>query len=178
MIHWVPVIIPPRLWQRELNDRDWNEPISQEEASTWNAWLQELNQLQDLEIQRSFKSEDHDAVYFELHHFADASSVTYGVVCYLRTTHRKGNIKCSFVFGKGHLAPKGLTIPKLELEAAVLAARLDRLLRMELRLKFDKSVFWSDSMATLDCIYNNKRKHPVYVAHHIAEIDNCSDKND
>ena len=26
----VPVIIPSRLWQRELNERDWDEPISQE----------------------------------------------------------------------------------------------------------------------------------------------------
>ena len=174
----VPVIIPPRLWQRELNERDWDDPISQEETSRWNAWLKELNKLQDLEIPRSFKSEDHDAVYFELHYFADASSVAYGVVCYLRTIDRKENIKCSFVFGKGHLAPRGLTIPKLELEAAVLAARLDKFLRMELSLKIDKSVFWSDSMATLHCIYNSKRKHPVYVAHRIVEIDNCSGKND
>ena len=111
-------------------------------------------------------------MYFELHHFADASSVAYGVVCYLKTIDRKENIKCSFVFGKGHLAPRGLTIPKLELEAAVLAARLDKFLRMELSLKIDKSVFWSDSMATLHCIYNSKRKDPVYVAHRIAEIDN------
>ena len=60
----------------------------------------------------------------------------------------------------------------------MLAARLDKLLRMELSLKIDKSVFWSDSMATLHCIYNSKRKHPIYVAHCIAEIDTCSDKND
>ena len=174
----VPVIVPPRLWQKELNERDWDEPISQEETSRWNAWLQELIKLQDLEILRSFKFEDHDAVFFELHHFANASSVAYGIVCYLRTTVRKGNIECSFVFGKGHLAPRGLTIPNLELSAAVLAARLDKLLKMELSLKIDKSVFWSDSMPTLRCIYNSKRKHPVCVAHRIAEIDNCSDKND
>ena len=60
----------------------------------------------------------------------------------------------------------------------MLAARLDKLLRMELSLKIDKSVFWSDSMAILHCFYNSKRKHPVYVAHCIAEIDTCSDKND
>ena len=60
----------------------------------------------------------------------------------------------------------------------MLAARLDKLLRMELSLKIDKSVFLSDSMATLHCIYNSKRKHPVYVALRIAEIDNCSNKND
>ena len=63
----VPVIIPPRLWQRELIKRNWDEPISQEESSRWNAWLQELNKPQDLEICKkteSFKSEDHDAVFF------------------------------------------------------------------------------------------------------------------
>ena len=91
---------------------------------------------------------------------------------------QKGKHQVLFVFGNGHLDPRGLTIPKLELEAAVLAARLDKLLEMELSLKIDKSDFWSDSMATLQCIYNCKKKHPVYVARRIAEIDNCSDKND
>ena len=52
----VSVIFSSRLWQRELNQRDWDEPTYQEKNSLCNAWLQELNKMQDLEIPRGFKS--------------------------------------------------------------------------------------------------------------------------
>ena len=57
----------------------------------------------------------------------------YGSVSYLRITYPDGKIECSFVAGKSRNAPiRTVTIPRLELQAAVLAARMDNAIRMEL----------------------------------------------
>ena len=57
--------------------------------------------------------------------FADASRKAFGTYAYLRSESSQGNIKVKFVSAKSRVAPlKELTIPRLELQAAVLASRL------------------------------------------------------
>ena len=66
----------------------------------------------------------------ELHHFADASLKGYGQFSYLRLTNQVGKIYCSFVVGKARVAPlKIVTVPRLELTAAVVSVRVADLLR-------------------------------------------------
>ena len=72
------------------------------------------------------------------------------------------------------LAPAGLTNPKLELCAAVVAARMDELLRKELTFKINQTYLWTDSKAGLMCIRNKRRKFPIYIANRLAEIDHLT----
>ena len=112
---------------------------------------------------------------YELHHFCDASLVAYGSVAYLRSVNKSGNFHVAFLMGKGHLSPKpSTTVPRLELLAAVTAVRLDRLLRRELPFSINQSMFWTDSAAVLQSIYNNRKRFPVFVANRLAEIERCS----
>lgn len=61
----------------------------------------------------------------DLHVFCDASGIAYGAVAYFRTVTR-GCINVSFVISKTRLAPiKALTVPRLELQAAVIVSRLN-----------------------------------------------------
>ncbi|KAK3727752.1 hypothetical protein QZH41_005216 [Actinostola sp. cb2023] len=108
----------------------------------------------------------------QLHHFCDASEDGYGTVTYLRTEYPDGFIKCSFVTGKSKTAPiKSVSIPRLELQGALLAARVDHAVRNELRsFHFEKVVFWTDSMITLNYINNESRCFKTYVANRITEI--------
>lgn len=65
----------------------------------------------------------------QLHHFSDASQQGYGVVSYLRFLDDKGAIHCTFMMGKARTAPlKTVTIPRLELSAALVASRLEKTL--------------------------------------------------
>jgi len=51
---------------------------------------------------------------------------------------------------KSHLAPvRPITIPRLELLAAITALRLDKVVKKELRLPISKTFFWSDLTAVL-----------------------------
>lgn len=94
-------------------------------------------------IPRCFKQASFDIpLVTEVHHFADASQIAYRAVSYLRFVNEAKNVHCSLLKPKSRLAHvKPITVPRLELSAAVLAVRLDRTLREELELIIDRSVF-------------------------------------
>ena len=47
-----------------------------------------------------------------------------------------------------------LTIPRLELVAAALATRIACSVLQESNIKYERSIYWSDSLATLHLIHN------------------------
>lgn len=74
------------------------------------------------------------------------------MVTYLLQHNIQGQAHCTFVLGK---ALKPIHISRMELTAAVVASRMDKLWRKELRMPLRESVFWSDSTSVLNYI-NNK----------------------
>lgn len=69
------------------------------------------------------------------------------------------------------MAPlKQVTIPRLEVTAAVLAVRVDTKLRAELQLPLEKSCFWTDSTSVLKYIRNEDRRFQTFVANRISTI--------
>lgn len=71
-----------------------------------------------------------------MHHFCDASNNGCGSISYLRLTNRAGEIHVTLVLGKSRVTPlKQIIIPRLELASAILAAKMDRLLRSEMELE-------------------------------------------
>ena len=77
----------------------------------------------------------------ELHHFSDASNVGYGACSYLRYKNDEDKVHCCLVIAKARVAPtKLLSIPRLELSAAVTAARMSVMLKTELEMQIDKRV--------------------------------------
>ena len=79
-------------------------------------------------------------------------------------------IELAFVFGKARVAPmKALTIPKLELQAALLAARLKDEVQKALTLTVERTLMWTDSTTVLQWLHSID-KQPVFVANRVAEI--------
>ena len=87
------------------------------------------------------------------------------LILFFSVNHIRKN--CSFVFSKSRLSTlknQGLiTIPRLELQAAVLAVRLKNKKLDEKDIKIDSIRFWTDSQITLSYIKNLSRKFPVYI---------------
>ena len=101
--------------------------------------------------------------------------MAYGAVSYLRFINEAKEIHCSFVTAKTRLAHvKPMTVPRLELSAAVLAVKLDRTLREEIEISIDRSVFWTDSTVVLQYIRKENRKFQTFVANRLAVIHDGS----
>ena len=111
----------------------------------WQRWLNELALLDTFNINKSFAPKDFGEITAaQLHHFCDASEVGYGLVSYLRLSNIRREVSVAFVIGKARVAPlKQTTIPRLELAAAVLAVRMNKMLKTELEINMEESVFWS-----------------------------------
>ncbi|XP_035996615.1 uncharacterized protein LOC118564030 [Fundulus heteroclitus] len=154
----------------------WDHVIPQEFAKAWQRWVNELNMLHDFQVPRCMKPENFDPVETaELHHFCDASESGYGTVSYLRLSNHQGQIHICFIFGKARVAPlKQMTIPRLELTAATLAVKVDRMLKKELHLPLSDLTFWTDSTSVLKYIHNQTKRFHTFVSNRIAIIHDLS----
>ncbi|KAL4009002.1 hypothetical protein ACER0C_002854 [Sarotherodon galilaeus] len=141
-------------------------------AEEWKTWVEELHLLNNISIGRCLKPPDFgETITAQLHHFADASEKGYGAVTYLLLHNSCSQTHSSFIMGKSRVAPlKPVTIPRMELTAAVVAVRMDRMWRRELRLPLLNSVFWTDSTAVLKYINNETSRFLVFVANRVSEI--------
>ena len=155
----------------------WDEDIPEDLLIRWRQWLQELPALDNFSMDRCFKPAGFGEIKTAtLHHFADASDHGYGSVSYLRLVNRDDQVHCSFVCGKSRVAPlKQMTIPRMELTSAVVAAKVDKQLRSELTLPLEDSHFWSDSTSVLGYVKNKKARFNIFVANRVAVIHELSE---
>jgi hypothetical protein len=106
-----------------------------------------------------------------MHYFCDASGMAYGTCVYLRYENNKGEVTVQLVCSKARITPiKSVTIPRLELQAAVLAGEIHTALKRALRIKVAESYFWSDSKIVLCYLKNPEKKFPIYVANRVRKI--------
>ena len=92
---------------------------------------------------------------YELHNFADASTYGYGQCSYLRVRDENENVNVTLVMGKSRVAPsKIVTVPRHELTAAVVSAKVGAMLKEELNYANLKQYFWTDSKVVLGYINN------------------------
>ena len=82
-------------------------------------------------------------------------------MAYLRFCYASGAVKCAFVMAKIRVAPKKpLGIPKLELQAAVLSARLSLVVIKEHDYIIDSTYFWTDSSTVFQWIHGVSKRQP------------------
>ncbi|CAG9134412.1 unnamed protein product [Plutella xylostella] len=114
-----------------------------EEAATFGRWLRGLDELDGLQIPRCY---DPTQGRRQLHVFCDASEVAYAAAAYWRVEHPDGSIAVA----KSKVAPiKALSIPRLELQAAVIGTRLADMVQREHRWKSESVHYWTDSRTVL-----------------------------
>ena len=169
-----PVTIQGRLLLRQLSTQaeDWDSPLPKGMEAEWDRWRNSLQDLQELKISRAYTSiPTTNAKIRELCVFADASVKAVAAVAYLKVTDDDGHAEVGFVFGKAKLAPQpDLSIPRLELCAAVLAVEMADMIVEEMDLKFDSIKYYTDSRVVLGYIHNRSRRFYVYVNNRVQRI--------
>ena len=90
---------------------------------------------------------------------------------YILSKNDQGEKHVSFLMGKSRVAPlKQITIPRLELTAAMIAAKKDRIVREELEVPLMDSAFWTDSTIVLKYIENDALRFKTFVANRVSFI--------
>ena len=152
----VPIILELKLIIQSLwkQTTDWDSEIPTDLKQRFLLWKEKLQSWDVIQIPRWYGlNSSTDA---ELHIFMDASTFAYGAVACFR--YNKGNdTRCSFIMSKSCLAPikeNTLTVPKLELQAAVMACRMKNVILDEIKLGIKFVHFWCDSKAIIN--YWNK----------------------
>lgn len=174
-----PVVLRGKKILQELcrSGASWDDVISEELTMHWRRWITELLELEKLEIRRCYKPENFGTLKsVELHHFSDASEEGYGQCSYLRLLDTENQVHCSFVIGKARVAPlKQVSVPRLELTAALVSARMSVYLRQELKYPCVKEIFWVDSKVVLGYLNNEAKRFQTFVANRVQEIRDITD---
>ncbi|GBP43065.1 hypothetical protein EVAR_96327_1 [Eumeta japonica] len=152
------------------------DPLDRD-ARTWLDWLREIRELTTLAIPRYYELETRTV---ELHVFGDASEQAYAAVAYWREVRADSSVHIALVAEKARVASnKPISIPRLELQAALLTCRLaSTVIKEHDEIKVSRRVMWTDTKTVLQWIRSNPQNYKPYVAHHLAEIDERSKVND
>ncbi|XP_054773404.2 uncharacterized protein LOC129281498 [Lytechinus pictus] len=176
-----PLLLPGKIILQDLciTSAAWDDPLPDILQDRWNRWKTYILQLERVSIDRCYKPKDFGEVKnVELRHFCDASNLGYGHCTYLRMTNGRGEVHCTLVLGKSRVSPiKTVTVPRLELTAAVLSVKMSAFLQAELDLKIGREVFWTDSRVVLGYIKNETRRYHVFVANRVRQIRDESSPN-
>lgn len=153
------------LWRKKF---EWDQPVDECTEKEWKNWKSELDLLPNIQIPRFIgTSKEFEA---ELHTFCDASELAYDAVSYVRIK-QPNRITCQLVMSKSRVAPvKQISLPRLELEGALLAANLAEAVVYGMETEFKARYFWTDSMLNLQYINNEVRRFKAFVANRVTEI--------
>ena len=162
------------LSQQELG---WDKIVSDEVAKDWVELKSKLPALENLAISRCIKPAGFGKIKrSSICHFLDASEGGYGQSSYLRLEDDQGKIHCVLLIGKSKVSPlKFVSIPRLELIAAILSVKVSLLLRQELGIPIKKEYFWTDSKVVLGYINNSSKIFLIFVANRIQFIRENAD---
>ncbi|XP_023666073.2 uncharacterized protein [Paramormyrops kingsleyae] len=169
-------IIVQQLWDKE---RGWDDPLLPKNLlNAWQAWEGELCHIDSICLPRCYVSPemDHADTWRMVHIFCDASERAYGSVAYLRTEDTQGRVEVAFLTARSRVAPKRqLSMPRLELCAALTGAQLAKLLQRELTEAVHRVTMWTDSTTVLSWIRSDSCHFKVFVGTRIAEIQELTD---
>ena len=150
----------------------WDDAIPVDLSQRWSLWTVSLEKLKARVFPRCVSSMSSRGTRgsTQLHVFADASSVAYGAAVYLRSQCGE-QVRVELLVSKSRVAPMNqVTIPRLELQAAVLAVRLFAAVSIELGLRDPLYYLWTDSAIVLGYIRNVSRRFHVFVENRVSEI--------
>nr|CAH8842548.1 unnamed protein product [Trichobilharzia regenti] len=173
-----PLLLPPKRVMQHLcrSEFGWDEHVDVSIGAKWEAWLVDIKRIKDLEVQRCFRPQTFSPIAVSMHLFSDASEIGFGSVAYLRYESCSGEVSCSFVMGKSRVAPlKHVTVPRLELQAAVLSVKLLKYILEEIKLELSDVYLWTDSMIVLSYIRNTTSRFKTYIANRVGfTLDNTT----
>ncbi|XP_064648547.1 uncharacterized protein LOC135500823 [Lineus longissimus] len=148
----------------------WDEPLPSGMIAEARDWFAELKKIEGISIPRCYFRTQPDSE-ITLHTFSDASSKAYAAVTYIRQQKADGGVNLALVASKARVAPlKTVSIPRLELMAAVLGHRLTQKITTVLKYSMMNVTYWTDSMDVVHWVRNQSRQFKTFVANRVSDL--------
>ena len=176
-----PCVIRGRMIFQEATrlQLSWDEEVPEYIREEWNGWIRSLEGLKEVSFPRCMNVKPEEGVKYEVHNFSDASQKGFGCCSYLKCIKKNGEVQVCLIYSKARVCPmKHVTIPRLELQAAVMSAQVNQVVCEELDIPISASYFWVDSQIVLAYIKNKKRRLKTYVANRVSMIHSLSREED
>lgn len=134
----------------------------------YRQYKENLKDLNSIQIPRWISLTDDSEI--ELHGYSDASLKAYGACIYLKVNN-KGTSKCFLLAAKSRIASlKQVSIPRLELCAAVLLCRLMETVSPHFNIQSNNIHAWSDSQIVLAWLQKEPHTWKTFVAQRVDLI--------
>jgi hypothetical protein len=146
----------------------WDELLPHDLGVRWFHWISTPTSLSSLSIPLFVRTLHNTGL--QVHVFCDASELAYGAALYVRNPmdhNTTAQLKCS----QNHLAPlKRVSLPLLELLAALLGTRLLRYFCQATDYLIRDATLWSHSMVILGWIRGDPNNWKTFVCNRVTEI--------
>lgn len=162
------------LWLRNV---EWDDRVPEDIERSWFEIRRQFDEFNTVHIARYINGQS-PTHSIEIHGFADASERAYAAAVYLRFCDNNNVITVHLVAAKTKVAPlKTISIPRLELCAALLLVKLINAVKLSLDLGDVKLVCWSDSMTVLAWLSDHPSRWKTFVANRTSEILEIVDRS-
>ncbi|GFR26198.1 DUF1758 domain-containing protein [Trichonephila clavata] len=154
-----------QLWLLKL---DWDSPLPDTLATKWKIFQKEFEQVCSTHIPKWIHTASQQVT---LHGFVMRSELAYASVIYAVQPQADGNTKVTLLVAKSRVAPlKPVSIPRLELNGALLLARLYATCKNIFK-EYDVHLYaWTDSQVVLSWLSSHPRNWKPYIANRTSEI--------
>ena len=156
-----------KTWELRLG---WDVQLPTEMQESWKRFFSSLGKIENIKLSRSLTPSNTVGDPW-LILFSDGSEIAYGFVGYIRWKRKNGSYWCRLIMSKSRISPlHKVTIPRMELNAAVLSKRGKQVIQNEMRMKFEKVIHLIDSLTVLNMLHKTSTRFQIYEGSRIGEI--------
>ena len=175
-----PLLLQPKLLMREswtcAESVGWDDLLPENQCERWMEFLSEFLSLDELSFPRSLWPEDEVVGLPMLIVFSDGSLLAFGAAAYIRWKLKAGGYWSRLIMAKSKIAPKNiLSVPRMELNGAVLGNRVKNFILKDTNLKFSKVYQFLDSSTVLGYVHKECGMFKPYEGIRVSEIQSTND---
>ena len=164
-------ILLRKTWEGECAELRWDDSLPGSLRNELLDFFVSLFDLEKISFPRSLWPAQNVIGNPELIVFSDGSVQAFGSVVYIRWKINPNEWWPRLIMSKSKIAPKNrITVPRLELNGAVLAKRLKEFLVTEMDVEFDKVYHLVDSSTVLGYLHKLDSKLKPYEGIRVSEI--------
>ncbi|XP_046801107.1 uncharacterized protein LOC124418530 [Lucilia cuprina] len=156
---WInPIVIRAKMLMQQLwlEGLDWDQNVSSESLELWNNLISDLPYIENIVIPRWIQFAPLDIIH--IHGFSDASKQAYCAAVYIRCQTKSNVSYSNLLVAKSKVAPlQTVCLPRLELNGALLLAKLVNHVLKFLNLNESELILWTDSTIVLSWLSKPQR---------------------